>query len=158
MHIQRQTELDASGMRLGLIVSRYHEEITSALRNAAVEAFTNAGGSEDDLLIVASPGAFELPMLAAGLLDRKDIDGVAALGCVVRGETSHDQHIASAVSQGLMQLALKTGKPAAFGVITCSTLAQAKARSGGGHGNKGEEAVHAVVETVAALRAIREQA
>jgi 6,7-dimethyl-8-ribityllumazine synthase len=152
MHVERESNESAEGLRIGIAVSRYHQDITDALRQGAVEVFTKAGGSADDLLIATAPGSFELMPLCQALANREDVDAVVALGCVIRGETTHDQYICQAVSQGLGQITLDTGKPVAFGLLTCQTKHQARERAGGENGNKGAEAMAAVIETVHALR------
>jgi 6,7-dimethyl-8-ribityllumazine synthase len=157
MHIERNPELDATGLRVAVAVSRYHEDITSALCDGAVETFVAAGGGRDDLTIAPAAGAFELPSICAALADRDDVDGVVALGCVVRGETTHDEHICRAVASGLTEIAVRTGKPVGFGVLTCQTMHQARARAGGEKGNKGSETMAAVLETIGTLRRVREQ-
>ncbi|MCA9284293.1 MAG: 6,7-dimethyl-8-ribityllumazine synthase [Phycisphaerales bacterium] len=143
--------IDASGLRIGLVVSRYHAAITGGLEQGARDAFVRAGGAAADLIAVDAPGTFELPVIAQALARREDVDGVVALGCVITGETRHDRYISSAVAQALQRLALDSRKPCAFGVLTCSNLDQARSRSGGEKGNKGAESMTA---TVAAVRAI----
>jgi len=141
---------DACDMAIAIVTSRYHQDITSALREGAVEAFLESGGSMDRLEHVESPGTWELPVLCSALLRRdEDVpDAVIALGCVIAGETTHDQHINHGVSSALSTLAVDTGRPVAFGVITCSSMEQALARAGGPVGNKGREAMLAAIETV----------
>lgn len=152
MYVKREANESARGLRIGVAVSQYHGDITEALRDGAVEVFTKAGGSADDLLIATVPGAFELLTLCQALARRGDLDAVIAIGCVIRGETTHDQYICQAVSQGLAQIALDTGKPVAFGLLTCQTKHQARERAGGEGGNKGAEAMAAAIETACALR------
>ena len=147
-------QTDAGGLRLGIVVSRYHEEITDRLRDGAVACFSAAGGQGDDLVLAEAPGAFELPIVAAWLAERDDLDGVVALGCLLQGETSHMGHIAGSVAEGLMSISLRTGKPVAFGVLTCETLEQAMERAGGRHGNKGQEAMQATIETIRSIQRI----
>ena len=141
-------------MRVAIVVSRYHDAITGALRDGAVAAFRAAGGADDDVVVIDAPGAFELPLLARAAARRRDIHGVVCLGCVIRGETSHDQHINDAVAIGVMHAALETDTPIAFGLLTCPTREHALARAGGAKGNKGEEAMHATLESIAQLRAV----
>ena len=136
---------DARGLRMGIVVSSYHGRITTALLEGAREGFTEAGGVMDDLVVIESPGAFELTTIAATLADRSDIDGVVALGCVITGETRHDRYICQAVAEGLTHVGINTRKPVAFGVLTCQVMEQAMDRSGGDKGNKGREAMHAAV-------------
>jgi 6,7-dimethyl-8-ribityllumazine synthase len=151
MHDQHDASLTADGLCIGIACSRYHHDITDALRAAAVETFTAAGGEK--LVVTDTPGAFELPVVCATLARRDDVDGVVALGCVIRGETDHDRYISAAVADGLTRIALETGKPVAFGLLTCHTLHQARERAGGEHGNKGTEAMAA---TIAAIHTVRE--
>ncbi len=146
---------NAAGLRIGLAVSRYHAPITEAMCEAAIERFIAAGGSKENLNLVSAPGAFELTAIARAFAVRDDIDAVVALGCVISGETTHDQYIASAVAQGLTMITAQTGVPVSFGVLTCQTLEQAQARSGGAKGNKGAEAMTGAIEAACAIRLVR---
>lgn len=137
---------------MAIVTSRYHESITSKLEEGAIEAFREAGGDESDLIRCSSPGAFELVAIASALAARSDLDGVVALGCIVAGETRHDRYLAAAVAQALADLSARHAKPVAFGVLTVNELKQARDRSGGKVGNKGREAMDAVIlaaETIA---------
>ena len=154
MYTEVKTTASAEGLRIGVVVSRYHEKITTALRDAAIEKFLEAGGKEADLKVTSTPGAFELPVIAHALIKAGDLDAVVTIGCVLAGETTHDRYIAHAVAGGLAEITIQTGVPIAFGLLTCQTMAQAKARSGGEVGNKGAEAMAAAIETVNTLRAI----
>ncbi|MCP3904041.1 MAG: 6,7-dimethyl-8-ribityllumazine synthase [Planctomycetes bacterium] len=156
MHVPPPPELDATGLSIAVVVSRYHRDITAALLDGAVETYTAAGGAVDDLLTVAAPGAFELTALTQALARRPDVDGIVALGCIIRGETTHDQYLAQAVANGLTRVTLDTGKPVAFGVLTCQTLHQARDRAGGVNGNKGEEAMAAAIEAIRSVRSVSE--
>ena len=140
-----QISTDATGLRVGIASSTYHREVVEPMEIAAREAFLGSGGNAGDLLVVDAPGAFELVAISTALAARPDIDAVVALGCVIKGETSHDQWINGAISNGLAMISVRTGKPVAFGVITCESIEQAKARAGGAKGNKGEEAMTAAV-------------
>ena len=155
MRNEGQLHIDATGLRMAVASSAYHHEVVESLESAAREVFADSGGSEEDLLVVESPGAFELVAICTALASRQDIDAVVALGCVIQGETSHDKWINGAVSNGLARISVETGKPVAFGVITCDSLAQAQARSGGAKGNKGEEAMKAAIAAVRVIRDIR---
>lgn len=154
MHTEPTTSGNARNLRIAIVVSRYHRPVTDALRAGAVARFLSADGAEDDLLIVEAPGAFELVAIARSLAGREDIDAVVALGCVITGETPHDQYICSAVATGLASIAVLTGVPVAFGVLTCRTLEQAHERAGGAHGNKGDEAMAAAIDAALTIRAI----
>ncbi len=147
----------ASGLRIGIAVSRYHAEITSELKRGAETAFARAGGRREDLVVVETPGAFELIAICRALAQRDDIDAVVALGCVIRGETTHDQAIVQAVTHGLSAIIVETGVPIGFGVLTCDSLEQARQRAGGDKGNKGEEAMLAAIATVRAVEHIAQK-
>ncbi len=154
MYTKSKPSANAAGLRIGMAVSRYHVEITDAMRDAAVEHFQAAGGAERDLRIVPAAGAFELTAVCRALAGRPGTDAVVAIGCVVSGETTHDRYLAAAVAQGLTAITVQTGVPVAFGVLTCSSLEQARARAGGAKGNKGAEAMAAAIETAQALKAL----
>ena len=149
----------AHGLRVAIVTSQYHESITAMLQDGAIEAFTEAGGQENDIRTYDSPGTFELPVLCSTLAKsesgRPKLDGIVALGCVITGETMHDQYINSAVSSALARLSTDTGIPIGFGVLTCATMEQAKERSGGTKGNKGAEAMRAVIATARTLQRVR---
>jgi 6,7-dimethyl-8-ribityllumazine synthase len=135
---------DASGLRFAVIVSRFNEAVTGALRAGAVEALTAARASAVDTFDV--PGAFELPLAARVAATGGRYDAVICLGCVIRGETPHFEYISSAVAHAIADVALATGRPVAFGVLTTDTLAQAEARAASGPGNKGYEAAAAAID------------
>jgi len=143
---------------VAIVVSTYNRTVTDALRDGAVEEYLRRGGSRDTLALIEAPGAFELPAIADAAAESGLYRGVCCLGCVIRGETSHDQHINAAVAQGLMSISLRLGVPAAFGVITANTPEQARARAGGDKGNKGTEAMSAVLDTLGAIDAIGDAA
>ena len=152
MHAPLPSQPDAHGVRFGLVVSRYHDAIVGRLAEGAARTFLAAGGDERDLLRIDAPGTYELPVVAAALLRRGDVDAVVTLGLVLTGETTHDRYICDSVAHALQELAIETGKPAAFGVLTCQTMAQAEARAGGAKGNKGEEAMGAALLAIASVR------
>ncbi len=154
MYDQIKPEANATGLCVGLAVSRYHDRITGALCASAVERFRSAGGAEADLRIVRVAGAFELTAVCRALACGGDVDAVVALGCLISGETEHDRYLASAVATGLTMITVETGVPVAFGVLTCANLEQAAARAGGDHGNKGGEAMLAAIETARTIQAI----
>jgi 6,7-dimethyl-8-ribityllumazine synthase len=151
----RSAPVCADGLRIGLAVSRYHGTVTDRLREGARAAFVEAGGAPEDLVEVDAPGAFELVAIANLLARHPRIDAVVALGCVITGETTHDQFINHAVATQLAAITVATGTPVAFGVLTCQSLDQAAARAGGDKGNKGAEAMAAAIETTRSLAAIR---
>ncbi len=136
----------ASGYRIAIAVSEYHEKITFALRDGCIDALKKYGVNEKNIFVSVIPGAFELPLAAKWLYEKKKADAVICLGCVIKGETDHDKYINQAVAQGVMNLCLKTGAPFIFGLLTPNTLQQAKDRAGGKHGNKGVECAVAALQ------------
>lgn len=136
---------------VAVVVSRYNGTVTRALESGAVSTLRAAGATA---AVVDAPGAFELPAIAGRCVESGAYRGVICLGCVIRGETSHDRHISSAVAHAIAVLAVDSGVPVTFGVITAETADQARARAGGSKGNKGEEAATALLETLAAFDAI----
>ena len=137
------------GLHVGVIVSEWNEDITFALRDACIETLTHYGVDQDDILIKYVPGAFELPLGARLIAGKEKLDAIICLGCVIKGETTHDQYINSAVSNGIMNLSLTSGKPVVFGVLTPNTKQQALDRAGGKYGNKGVEAATTALKMVA---------
>ncbi len=140
--------------RYAIVVSTYNSNITNKLLVGAVETLTTAGIASANIVVVRVPGAWELPLAATWLAKNDSITAVITLGAVIRGETTHDQHINRAVSHALMELMTTTGKPIAFGLLTCNTLEQAIHRAGGNVGNKGCEAAEAAIEMVRLTRAL----
>lgn len=140
--------------RVAIVWSTYDPEITGSLRDAAVETWLEAGGTRENLVEHTAAGSFELPLIAAALAQSGAFDAIVTLGCIIRGETSHDVHIAAAVAQGIMQSSLETGIPIAFGVLTVNTRGQALDRAGGSRGNKGVEAMTAVLSSLSTLEQI----
>lgn len=148
---------DGAGLRFAVLTAQWHGEITARLQAAALETLTAAGVAPDDILVVEIPGAYELPQAAAWVAKGAEVDGVIALGCVIRGETPHFDHVAGCCAEGLQQVGLETGIPVTMGVITANTQAQADARSGDGTGkggNKGIEATDAALRMAATYRAL----
>lgn len=125
--------------RYAIVVSRYNEHITGKLLAGAVETLRTGGVADAAIDVAWVPGAWEIPLVAAKLAHSTRYVAVLCLGAVIRGETTHDEHINRQVSLSLGQLALDTGLPVPFGVLTCNTLEQAIHRAGGNVGNKGQE-------------------
>lgn len=130
----------AKAFRFGIVVSQWNAEVTGALYEGAYSALINNGALAENILEIQVPGSFELTSGADLLLATKDVDAVICLGCVIQGETRHFDFICHAVANGVTQVSVKYNKPVIFGVLTTDNLEQAKDRSGGKHGNKGEEA------------------
>jgi 6,7-dimethyl-8-ribityllumazine synthase len=134
-----------------VVVSRYNETVTSVMLDGAVGAYLARGGSDSELAVLESPGAYELISIARAAASSGMYGSVVCLGCVIKGETSHDLHISSAVANGLAQITVATGVPVAFGVLTTNTNEQALARAGGDKGNKGAEAMNAALDAADAV-------
>lgn len=132
--------------RIAIVVSRYNTGICDSMCAAAVETLTQAGIVSERHWIIRVPGAWELCWAVDQALQHADVAAAIALGCVIRGETTHDEHINRTVSATLMHQSISSGRPVGFGLLTCNTLEQAIQRSGGNVGNKGNEAAEAVLE------------
>jgi 6,7-dimethyl-8-ribityllumazine synthase len=143
------TAPNASQYRIAVVVSEYNEPITSALLKGCLETLKKYGVKDKSIFIEMTPGAYELPLAARWMYDKKKADAVIALGCVIKGDTDHDIYINTSVSQALMSLCLETKAPFVFGVITPNSLQQAKDRAGGKHGNKGVECAVAALKMLA---------
>lgn len=140
-----------------IVVSRYNEHVTGKLLAGAAATFAERGVAAESQLVVWVPGAWELPVAAAHLARSGKYQAVLCLGAVIRGETTHDQHINQQVSSSLGQLALETGVPVIFGLLTCNTMEQALQRAGGAVGNKGVECAEAALrmaDLIGQLRAL----
>jgi 6,7-dimethyl-8-ribityllumazine synthase len=136
-------------MSYAIAIGRFYEDLAERLERGAREAFAEAGHSEIQVFDV--PGAFELPLAASYVARSGRFAGVACLGAVIRGETDHYDFVCAETARGIQQVALTTGVPCAFGVLTCATMEQALARSGGGKRDQGRHAAEAVLR-MAALR------
>ena len=137
-------------MRFAIAVGRFYEELADRLVAGAQAAFAEAGAGEADVFDV--PGAFELPLAAELAAESGRYDGVACLGAVIRGETDHYDYVCAESARGIQDVQLRTGVPCAFGVLTCDTMEQALARSGGGKRDSGRHAAEAVL-ALAGIRA-----
>jgi 6,7-dimethyl-8-ribityllumazine synthase len=148
--------LDGRGVRIGVAASRFNDHVTLRLLDGVRRGLASTGVAGDDITEVWVPGAFELPVAATGLVRSGRIDAVVCVGCVIRGETAHFDVVAGQCASGIQQVAVTTGFPILFGVLTVDTLEQALARSepAGGH-NVGEEAALGAVEMACALRSLR---
>ena len=129
---------DASGMRFGIVVSDWNNEITWSLLDGAVATLKKHGADQKDIIIRHVPGSFELTLGAQFLAEYDDLDAVLCLGCIIQGETPHFTYICQGVTQGITQLNLDYNIPFIFGVLTTSDHQQAAERAGGIHGNKGD--------------------
>ena len=144
--IEKENTPSATLFNFGIVVSEWNEEITGALAKGAKEALLELGASSRNVHVHYVPGSFELPFGAQMLIESGKFDAIIAIGSVIQGETRHFEFVCQAVAQGVKDVSLKTGVPVIFCVLTDNTPDQAKARSGGKHGNKGVEAAVAAVK------------
>jgi len=138
----------AEGMKFGIVVAEWNEEITNALAEGAIKTLLKHKADESNILIKYVPGSFELPLGAQLFLEDTDVDAVIILGCVIQGETRHFDFICQGVTDGIMKLNLEYMTPVIFGLLTTNNLQQAKDRAGGKHGNKGDEAAITAIKMV----------
>lgn len=147
--------LNAAGLKLAIVVSRFNSLITERLLAGALDALARTGAEEASLEIIKVPGSWELPLVAAELARQKRHDAVVCLGTVIQGDTPHNEYIAAEAAKGLAQVSMETGVPIAFGVLTCDTLEQALERAGAKAGNKGFDAAMSAVEMGNLMRRLR---
>lgn len=145
-------KLDAAGMRLAIVAGRFNDDVTKLLLEGARYELADRGLEPDLVQVVWVPGAFEIPMAAKRLAESGEHDAVICLGAVIRGDTPHFEYVADACASGISRVALDTGVPIAFGVLTTDDREQAFARTGRAEGNKGAEAAATAVEMVDLLR------
>ena len=146
-------QLDAKGLKFAIAVSRFNSFITERLLEGALDCLKRHGADENRIEVFKAPGSFELPLLAKKLA-AKDYDAVIVLGAVIRGETPHFDYVAAEVSKGVAAVALESGKPVIFGVLTTDTVEQAIDRAGAKAGNKGWEAALAAIEMANLLKEV----
>ncbi len=146
---------DIQKVKVGVVVSEWNEQITSKLLDGCREILTGAGILADHLHVIHVPGSYELPFGAKMLIGRDSLDAVICLGCVIQGETKHNEYINMAVSQSISQLSLFANIPIIYGVLTPLTMKQAEERAGGKHGNKGIEAAAAALKMIALKQSMK---
>ncbi|TVM15361.1 6,7-dimethyl-8-ribityllumazine synthase [Oceanidesulfovibrio indonesiensis] len=144
-------QLNASGLKFALVATRFNDFIVDKLVGGAVDYLVRHGANREDMTLVRLPGAFEMPVVAKKLAQKGEYDAIICLGAVIRGSTPHFDFVANEVSKGLAQVALESGIPVGFGVLTTDTLEQAIERAGSKAGNKGVEAASAALESVRVL-------
>lgn len=138
----------ANGTRVGIVASRFNEFIVSKLVSGAQDALLRHGVKDDDITLAWVPGSFEIPLTAQKMAESGNYDAVICLGTVIKGATSHYDHVCAEVSKGVATVGLKTGVPTIFGVVTTDNIEQAIERSGTKAGNKGYDAACAAIEMV----------
>ena len=147
-------DLRGQGLRVGVVVARFNDFITSRLLDGAKAALSSHGVRDEDITIASVPGSFEIPLTAKKLAGSGRFDAVICLGAVIRGETDHYEHVAGEAAKGISAVALATGVPTIFAVLTTDTVEQAINRAGGKQGNSGYSAGVAAIEMANLLRAL----
>ena len=147
-------DLIGSGLKVGIVVSRFNELLSSRLLGGALDALGRHGIPEDGVDVAWVPGAFEIPLVAMKMAASKKYDAVIALGVIIRGATPHFEYVASEVSKGVAHASLKTGVPVMFGVVTADSIEQAVERSGTKHGNKGWDVAVGAIEMANLLKGL----
>lgn len=137
-----------SGMKVGIVASRFNEIIVTKLLNGAVDGLVRHGVSDKNITAAWVPGAFEIPVIAQKMAESGKFDAIIAVGAVIRGATSHYDYVCAEVSKGVAQVGLKTGVPVLFGVITTENIEQAIERAGSKSGNKGYDCALSAIEMV----------
>lgn len=140
---------------VAIVMAKWNSFITERLRDGAVEILKANGLTDDRIIVVECPGAFEIPTVAQALLERGNIDGVIAIGAIIRGDTPHFDYVAMGVTRGLGDLSIRYGKPVIFGVLTTNTIEQAMDRAGERLGNKGAEAASTLLEMLDVMGQVR---
>lgn len=143
-----QGKLDAKGLKIGIVISRFNQFISERLLEGALDALNKLGTEEDNISIYKVPGSFEIPMIVKKLAKAKEVDGIVSLGVLVRGDTPHFDFLSAEVTKGLAQISMEEGLPVSFGILTVDTIEQGIERAGTKAGNKGWDAVLSLVEAI----------
>ena len=146
--------LQAKGIRFGIVVSRFNDFINKRLLDGALDALARHGAEEGMVTVVRVPGSFEIPLMAKKLAGSGKYDAIICLGAVIRGATPHFEYISAEVTKGIAQVALESGVPVSFGILTTDSIEQAIERAGTKSGNKGWDAALAAIEMVNVLKTI----
>lgn len=149
LHVKTiEGQMEAKGIKVAILATRFNDFVVDRLIGGAVDYLARHGASRDDLTIIRIPGAFEMPVVCKRLAASGKYDGILALGAVIRGATPHFDFVASEATKGLAHVALESGVPVGFGLLTTDNLEQAIERAGSKGGNKGVEAASALLETI----------
>lgn len=146
MRTNKFTKINGEGFKFGIVRARFNERITQGLLEGALEVLKEAGVRDEDVSIIEVPGSYEIPVVAARLARFGNCDCVLALGCIIKGDTSHDQYLASAVFNSLSAISVETGVPVTVGILTVNNLEQAEVRSGSTDMNRGKESAYTALE------------
>ena len=147
-------KLDASGLRIGIVVGRFNSFISERLLEGAIDALTRHGAADQDIAVARVPGSYEIPLAAQKMAAAGRYDAIIRLGAVIRGSTPHFDYVAAEVAKGVAQVSLAHGVPVAFGVLTTDTIEQAIERAGTKAGNKGFDAAMTAIETANLLKGL----
>jgi 6,7-dimethyl-8-ribityllumazine synthase len=147
-------DVNAKGLKFGIIVSRFNSFITERLLEGATDALVRHGAAEKDITVVRVPGSFEVPMLARKMASSKSYDALITLAAIIRGATPHFDYVASEAAKGIAMASMDTGVPVAYGVITSDTIEQAIERAGTKHGNKGWDAALTAIEMANVMKSV----
>ncbi len=147
-----QGKLQAKGLKIGIVVSRFNSFVSDRLLEGALDALQKMGALDADITVYKVPGAFEVPLVAKKIARSKTADGILCVGALIRGETPHFDYLSAEVTKGLAQIAMEDGVPVAFGILTVDSVEQGIDRAGTKAGNKGYDAAFALVETLSLLK------
>lgn len=150
--------VDATGMRIAIVVARFNEAVSERLLQGALDALVRHGAAEDDVTVYWVPGSFEIPLAAREVAAAGQVDAIVCLGAVIRGETGHYDLVAGEAGRGVASVALEQRVPCTLGILTTETMEQAVDRAGGKHGNKGAEAAVTAIEMASLIRSVRGEA
>ncbi|MFP4081695.1 MAG: 6,7-dimethyl-8-ribityllumazine synthase [Candidatus Aminicenantes bacterium] len=143
-----QGKLQAKGLKIGIVLSRFNQFISDRLLEGALDALHKLGAEDGDISVYKVPGSFEVPLVAKKLAQAREVDGVICLGALIRGDTPHFEFLSAEVTKGLAQISMQEGIPLSFGILTVETIEQGIERAGTKAGNKGYDAAFSVVETI----------
>lgn len=146
--------LDANGFKFAIVVARFNSFVTERLLEGALDALKRHGANDAAIEIFRVPGAFEIPLAASRIAEKKDVDAVICLGAVIKGGTPHFHYVASEVTKGIAAVSLESKKPIAFGILTTESVEQAVERAGTKAGNKGYDAAMSAIEMVNLLKSL----
>jgi 6,7-dimethyl-8-ribityllumazine synthase len=147
-----QGNLQANGLKIAIVVSRFNSFISERLLEGALEALQKMGALDADLTVYKVPGSFEVPLLAKMIAKAKAVDGILCVGALIRGDTPHFDYLSAEVTKGLAQIAMEDGVPVSFGILTVDTVEQGIERAGTKAGNKGYDAAFSLVETLNVIK------
>jgi len=147
-----QGTLQAKGLKIGIVLSRFNQFISERLLEGAIDALYRLGAQEDNISIFKVPGSFEIPLVVKRIAQAKKVDGIIALGAIIRGDTPHFDFLSAEVTKGLAQISMEDGVPVSNGVLTVDTIEQGIERAGSKAGNKGTDSAFALIETLNLIR------